>query len=43
MEEPQNTTPSDQKHPDEDGTILVYGFLVIKDVGTGEILVSTRA
>ena len=29
--------------PDEDGTVMVYGFMQIKDAQTGEILVSTRS
>jgi hypothetical protein len=29
--------------PDEDGTVMVYGFLQIKDAKTGEVLISTRS
>lgn len=29
--------------PDEDGTIMVYGFVQITDVQTGEILVNVRS
>jgi hypothetical protein len=31
------------KLPDEDGTVLVYGFVQIRDKKTGEVLVSTRS
>ena len=34
---------SENKLPDEDGTVMVYGFLQIKDAETGEVLVRTRA
>jgi hypothetical protein len=27
----------------EDGTVMVYGFVLIKDGATGEILLSTRS
>lgn len=40
---PQTSTSNDRKNTDEDGTVLIYGFLVIKDQATGEILLSTRA
>jgi hypothetical protein len=36
-------TKSDEKQPDEDGTVMVYGFVQIKDAKTGEVLVSTRS
>ena len=40
-----NSTESenDDTLPDEDGTVMVYGFVQIKDAQTGEILVSTRS
>jgi hypothetical protein len=41
-EKSQNDQP-DIKQPDEDGTVMVYGFLQIKDAKTGEVLVSTRS
>jgi len=28
--------------PDEDGVVMIYGFVQIKDAETGEILVSKR-
>jgi hypothetical protein len=31
------------KLPDEDGTIMVYGFVQIKDLDTGEIIVNVRS
>jgi hypothetical protein len=31
------------KLPDEDGTVMVYGFLQIRDFQTGQVLVSTRS
>lgn len=31
------------KLPDEDGTVLVYGFVQIRDKRTGEVLVNTRS
>ena len=34
---------TENKLPDEDGTVMVYGFVQIKDTQTGEILVSTRS
>ena len=34
---------SNEKLPDEDGTVMVYGFVQIKDPKTGEVLVSTRS
>jgi hypothetical protein len=39
---PDQTKPKDAL-PDEDGTVLVYGFLKITDAQTGQVLVSTRA
>ena len=33
----------DDKLPDEDGTVMVYGFLQIRDFQTGQVLVSTRS
>jgi hypothetical protein len=40
-----NSTESenDDTLPDEDGTVMVYGFVQIKDTQTGDILVSTRS
>ena len=38
----EQTLP-ESKLPDEDGTVMVYGFVQIKDAQTGEVLVSTRA
>lgn len=43
MQDVDLTTTQEQQLPDEDGSVLVFGFLVIKDADTGEILVSTRA
>lgn len=42
----ENTKPdADKKErlPDEDGTVIVYGFVQITDKNTGRVLVSTRA
>jgi len=43
----QDNKKSDGKQsdrpPDEDGTVLVYGFVQIKDKKTGAVLVSTRS
>jgi hypothetical protein len=40
-----NSTESETENtlPDEDGTVMVYGFVQIKDAQTGDILVSTRS
>lgn len=29
--------------PDEDGTVMIYGFVQIKDLDTGEIIVNVRS
>lgn len=29
--------------PDEDGTVMVYGFVQIKDLDTGEVIVNVRS
>jgi len=42
-EQNQDDKKPDAKLPDEDGTVLVYGFLQIKDHQTGQVLVSTRS
>jgi len=43
----QNNNSTESKNddtlPDEDGTVMVYGFVQIKDAQTGDILVSTRS
>jgi hypothetical protein len=41
----QSTDQKDkaEKLPDEDGSVMIYGFVQIKDAQTGEVLVSTRA
>ena len=33
----------DKSLPDEDGTVMVYGFVQIKDLDTGEIIVNVRS
>jgi hypothetical protein len=44
MQDQKNDQPApDDKLPDEDGTVMVYGFVQIKDAKTGEVLVSTRS
>jgi hypothetical protein len=44
MQEQNNDQPKPkEKQPDEDGTVMVYGFLQIKDAQTDQVLVSTRA
>jgi hypothetical protein len=40
---PKNEDAVKTTLPDEDGAVMIYGFLVIKDADTGEILVSTRS
>jgi len=40
---PNNQETPQTRLPDEDGSVMVYGFLMIKDAKTGEILVSTRS
>jgi len=42
-EQKQDDTQPETKLPDEDGTVMVYGFLQIKDAQTGQVLVNTRA
>jgi len=42
-EQNQDTTQSETTLPDEDGTVMVYGFLQIRDAQTGQVLVNTRA
>jgi hypothetical protein len=32
-----------KKLPDEDGTVMIYGFVQIKDLDTGEIIVNVRS
>ena len=39
---PEQPKPEDVL-PDEDGTVIVYGFLKITDAQTGQVLVSTRS
>lgn len=34
---------TDKALPDEDGTVMVYGFVQIKDLDTGEIIVNVRS
>jgi len=44
MQDQNNDEPNPkEQHPDEDGTVMVYGFVQIKDAKTGEVLVSTRS
>jgi hypothetical protein len=44
MAKDQSTVPPQTPPvPDEDGTVLIYGFLQIKDAKTGQVLVSTRS
>jgi hypothetical protein len=46
MQDKQDKSESDQKDhaelPDEDGIVMVYGFVQIKDGISGEILVQQR-
>jgi len=42
-EQQQDKKEPDTKLPDEDGTVMIYGFLQIKDAQTGQVLVNTRA
>ena len=42
-EQKQDDKQPDTKLPDEDGTVMIYGFLQIRDAQTGQVLVSTRA
>jgi len=42
-DKPQDQAPISDTHADEDGTVLVYGFVVIKDLDTGAVLLSMRA
>ena len=46
MQDKQDKSESDQKDqtqlPDEDGIVMVYGFVQIKDAVSGEILVQQR-
>jgi hypothetical protein len=41
-EQNQDNKQPDTKLPDEDGTVLIYGFVQIKDYQTGQVIVSTR-
>jgi len=43
QENPKSDGKQKDKLPDEDGTVLVYGFVQIKDKNTGKVLVSTRS
>lgn len=43
QESQQAEIMQEDKKPDEDGTVLIYGFLQIKDADTGEVLLTTRA
>lgn len=38
----QDTAEQTDTAPDEDGTVLVYGHVVIRDLDSGSVLVSTR-
>lgn len=40
---PVNPTDQTASLPDEDGVVMIYGFLVIRDTETGEVIVNTRA
>lgn len=46
MQDKQDKSESEKKDqatlPDEDGTVMVYGFVQIRDTETGEILVQQR-
>lgn len=39
----QVPTTNHNKLPDEDGTVMIYGFVQIKDLDTGEIIVNVRS
>jgi hypothetical protein len=44
MQDTPDTAQTEQPIlPDEDGVVMVYGFVQIKDAVTGEIIVSTRS
>ena len=43
QETPKSDSNVKDKLPDEDGTVMVYSFVQIKDKKTGEVLVSTRS
>jgi hypothetical protein len=42
-EQKQDDKKPENKLPAEDGTVMIYGFLQIKDAQTGQVLVNTRA
>jgi len=42
-EQKQDDKKPDSQLPDEDGTVMIYGFLQIRDAQTGQVLVNVRA